>query len=57
MMKRPSASKTSKLEQTLDGLVTLLNSATQGAPGIANAVLSIHHPKPLYSQVMMVLLI
>ena len=39
-MQRPaqsSANKTSKIEQKLDGLVTLLKSATQGPPGIINA--------------------
>ena len=35
--KRPSASGTSKLEEKLDGLVTLLKSATQGVPRIVNA--------------------
>lgn len=33
----------SKLEEKLDGLVTLLKSATQGGPGILNATLS-HSP-------------
>jgi hypothetical protein len=37
-VKRPSSvNETSKLEEKLDGLVTLLKSATQGAPGIINA--------------------
>lgn len=39
-VKRPpqsSANKTAKLEEKLDGLVTLLKSATQGQPGIINA--------------------
>jgi hypothetical protein len=36
-VKRPSANETSKLEEKLDGLVTLLKSATQGAPGTINA--------------------
>ncbi|KAK9342228.1 hypothetical protein V1522DRAFT_416800 [Lipomyces starkeyi] len=35
-LKRPSAHETSKLEEKLDGLVTLLKSATQGAPGISS---------------------
>ncbi|KAK9328779.1 hypothetical protein V1520DRAFT_345197 [Lipomyces starkeyi] len=38
-LKRPSAHETSKLEEKLDGLVTLLKSATQGAPGILNTTL------------------
>lgn len=33
-VKRPPAHVTSKLEEKLDGLVTLLKSATQGAPGV-----------------------
>ncbi len=36
-LKRPSAHESSKLEEKLDGLVTLLKSATQGAAGILNA--------------------
>src|SRR3954464_6690250 len=32
---RKSEVETSKLEQKLDGLVTLLKSATQGTPGVA----------------------
>jgi hypothetical protein len=35
-MKRPSVMETSKLEQKLDGIVTLLKSATQGAPVVVN---------------------
>lgn len=35
-LKRPLASETSKLEEKLDGLVTLLKSATQGVPGVIN---------------------
>ena len=42
-VKRPSANETSKLEEKLDGLVTLLKSATQGAPGIINAT-SVNSP-------------
>jgi hypothetical protein len=33
-VKRPPAHVTSQLEEKLDGLVTLLKSATQGAPGV-----------------------
>jgi len=36
-MKRPSVMETSKLEQKLDGIVTLLKSATQGAPVVVNS--------------------
>ncbi|KAK9489677.1 hypothetical protein V1508DRAFT_406919 [Lipomyces doorenjongii] len=36
-VKRHSANKVEKLEEKLDGLVTLLMSATQGAPGIFHA--------------------
>ncbi|KAK9350915.1 hypothetical protein V1523DRAFT_435885 [Lipomyces doorenjongii] len=36
-VKRHSANKVEKLEEKLDGLVTLLKSATQGAPGIFHA--------------------
>jgi hypothetical protein len=36
MMKRPSTSETSKLEEKLDGIVTLLKSATQGTQAIVN---------------------
>jgi hypothetical protein len=42
-VKRSSTSETSKLEKKLDGLVTLLKSATQGAPAILNAI-SINTP-------------
>jgi hypothetical protein len=35
-MKRPSVMEASKLEQKLDGIVTLLKSATQVAPVVAN---------------------
>jgi hypothetical protein len=41
-VRRP-ANETSKLEEKLDGLVTLLKSATQGAPGIINAT-SVNSP-------------
>jgi hypothetical protein len=36
VMKRPSVMETSKLEQKLDGIVTLLKSATQGVPVVVN---------------------
>jgi hypothetical protein len=36
VMKRPSVMETSKLEQKLDGIVTLLKSATQGAPVVVD---------------------
>jgi hypothetical protein len=36
VMKRPSVMETSKLEEKLDGIVTLLKSATQGAPVVVN---------------------
>lgn len=36
VMKRPSVIETSKLEQKLDGIVTLLKSATQGASVVVN---------------------
>ncbi|KAK9257993.1 hypothetical protein V1519DRAFT_455882, partial [Lipomyces tetrasporus] len=42
-VKRPTANKASKLEKKLDGLVTLLKSATQSAPGIINAT-SVNSP-------------
>ena len=35
---RRSSNKTSKLEEKVDGLVTLLKSATQGTPGIFNSI-------------------
>ena len=35
-LKKPFAPETSKLEEKLDGLVTLLKSATNGVPGIVN---------------------
>jgi hypothetical protein len=38
-LKRTLAPETSKLEEKLDGLVTLLKSATQGMPGVINAAL------------------
>jgi hypothetical protein len=43
MVKRPSSSETSELEEKLDGLVTLLKATTQGAPAILNAI-SINTP-------------
>lgn len=39
-LKKPSTHETSKLEEKLDGLVTLLKSATQGMPGLINPDLS-----------------
>jgi hypothetical protein len=38
-LKKPSAHETSKLEEKLDGLVTLLKSSTNGVPGIVNPTL------------------
>jgi hypothetical protein len=38
-LKRTPASETSKLEEKLDGLITLIKSATQGMPGVINAAL------------------
>ena len=38
-LKRIPAPETSKLEEKLDGLVTLLKSATQCMPGVVNATL------------------
>ena len=36
VIKRPSVMETSKLEQKLDGIVTLLESSTQGVPVVVN---------------------
>lgn len=36
VMKRPSVMETSKLEQKLDGIVTLLKPAAQGAPAVVD---------------------
>jgi hypothetical protein len=38
-LKRTPVPETSKLEEKLDGLVTLIKSATQGMPGVINVVL------------------
>jgi L-asparaginase/Glu-tRNA(Gln) amidotransferase subunit D len=38
-LKKTPAPETSKLEEKLDRLVTLLKSATQGMPGVVNAAL------------------
>ena len=46
MVARPPASKTSQLEKKIDGLVTLVKSATQAAPGIINTLSVNNSPEP-----------